>query len=135
MEEPTSVSELLQRAELGQYAAAFEDQGYDSMSQLCGINEEDLVDLIREVKMKPGHVKRLRAVYSVARAAPIQRRIQETCCITRVTALYSGGSSSHGFVELYSYTARAYTAALYRIQPIHYTALYADPLQITPPRM
>ena len=35
---------------------------------------------------------------------------------------------SHGLVRLYSYTARAYTAALYRIQPIHYTALYADPL-------
>ena len=35
----------------------------------------------------------------------------------------------HGPVALYSYTARAYTAALYRIQPIHYTALYADPLR------
>ena len=37
----------------------------------------------------------------------------------------------HGPVALYSYTARAYTAALYSIQPIHYTALYADPLTYT----
>ena len=34
-------------------------------------------------------------------------------------------------MALYSYTARAYTAALYSIQPIHYTALYADPLPFT----
>ena len=65
----------------------------------------------------------------VVRLSSIQRRIQKNCCITRVTALYSGGSLSHGPVSLYSYTARAYTAALYRIQPIHYTALYADPLK------
>ena len=28
------------------------------------------------------------------------------------------------------YTARPYTAALYSIQRIHYTALYADPLKV-----
>ena len=209
MDEPTSVSELLQRAQLQQYVAAFEEQGYDSLSQLHGITDEDLTELIADVNMKKGHVKRLlealgrkgsaggsstapaapatampaaaqpqpaapenagqhdhvppsaatnmpllslsymlpsnvmtsesaatsppvgstsplcscctsfqgrsRVVrrptrsannnsgsllyrYSVARAAAIQRRIQENCCITRVTALYSGGSSSHGFV-------------------------------------
>jgi hypothetical protein len=52
MGEPTSVSELLQRAELEQYAAAFEEQGYDSLSQLRDISESDLVDLIKDVKMK-----------------------------------------------------------------------------------
>ena len=65
----------------------------------------------------------------VVRLRSIHRPIQENCCITCVTALYSRGSLCHGSVALYSYTARAYTAALYRIQPIHYTALYADPLQ------
>ena len=44
--------------------------------------------------------------------------------------LYSGRAWSHGPVVLYSYTARAYTAALYTIQPIHYTALYAPPLLV-----
>ena len=50
MAEPTSVSELLQHAELEQYAAAFEEQGYDSLSQLRKITEADLADLIRDVR-------------------------------------------------------------------------------------
>ena len=61
MDELTSVSELLQRSELVQYANAFEEQGYDSLAQLRGITEADLADLIRDVNMKKGHVKRLRA--------------------------------------------------------------------------
>ena len=61
MDEPTSVSELLERAELGQYAAAFDKEGYDSLSQLHGITEEDLTELIADVNMKKGHVKRLLA--------------------------------------------------------------------------
>ena len=60
MGEPTSVCELLQRAELLQYADAFEEQGYYSISQLRDITEADLVDLIRDVQMRKGHVKRLR---------------------------------------------------------------------------
>ena len=60
MDEPTSVSQLLQRAELLQYADAFEEQGYDSLSQLRDITEADFVDLISDVQMKKGHVKRLR---------------------------------------------------------------------------
>ena len=59
MDEPTSVSELLQRAQLQQYVAAFEEQGYDSLSQLHGITDEDLTELIADVNMKKGHVKRL----------------------------------------------------------------------------
>ena len=48
----------------------------------------------------------------------------ENCCITRPYT-----ADTVGPTESYScYTARAYTAVLYRIQPIHYTALYADPL-------
>ena len=50
--------------------------------------------------------------------------VQETdvyCCITCVTALYRTKTLSHGPVALYSYTARTDTAALYSIQPIHYT--------------
>ena len=43
MGEPTSVSELLQRAELLQYADAFKEQGYGSISQLRDITEADLV--------------------------------------------------------------------------------------------
>ena len=31
---PSSVAELLQRAELTQYAAAFEEEGWDSVTQL-----------------------------------------------------------------------------------------------------
>lgn len=61
MDEPTSVFELLERAELGQYAAAFDKEGYDSLSQLHGITEEDLTELIADVNMKKGHVKRLLA--------------------------------------------------------------------------
>ena len=34
------------------------------------------------------------------------------------------------YTAIHSYTARAYTASLYRIQPIHYTALYAHPLSM-----
>ena len=41
MGEPTSVSELLQRAELLQYADAFKEQGYGSISQLRDITEAD----------------------------------------------------------------------------------------------
>ena len=38
-------------------------------------------------------------------------------CVTAKKQLYSRGSLYHGPVLLYSYTARAYTAALYSIQP------------------
>ena len=71
---------------------------------------------------------KIQASILVIRLSSIQHPIHEIRCITRVTALYSQVALSHGPVGLYSYTARAYTAALYRIQPIHYTALYADPL-------
>ena len=50
------------------------------------------------------------------------------CVKIAVNALYSGHALSHGPVALYSYTARADTAAVYSLQPIHYTALYAHPL-------
>jgi hypothetical protein len=56
MVEPTSVCELLERAELSQYATAFDDAGYDSLSQLHTMTEHDLVDLINEVGMKKGHI-------------------------------------------------------------------------------
>ena len=61
MDEPTTVSELLEKAELQEYCDAFEEEGYDSLSQLRKITENDLVDLIKDVQMKKGHVKRLRA--------------------------------------------------------------------------
>ena len=72
MDEPTSVSQMLQRAELLQYADAFEEQGYDSLSQLRDIDEADLAELIRDVNMKKGHVKRLRA--GPASVVILQRR-------------------------------------------------------------
>ena len=59
MDEPTTVSELLEKAELQEYCDAFEEEGYDSLSQLRKITENDLVDLIKDVQMKKGHVKRL----------------------------------------------------------------------------
>ena len=61
MDEPTTVSELLEKAELQEYCDAFEEEGYDSLSQLRKITENDLADLIKDVQMKKGHVKRLRA--------------------------------------------------------------------------
>ena len=61
MDEPTTVSELLEKAELQEYCDAFEEEGYDSLSQLRKITENDLVDLIKDVQMRKGHVKRLRA--------------------------------------------------------------------------
>jgi hypothetical protein len=70
MDEPTSVAELLQRAELVQYAEAFEEQGYDSMQQLRDITEADLADLVRDVNMKKGHVKRLHAALGKSEGAP-----------------------------------------------------------------
>ena len=45
MDKLTSVSELLQRAQLQEYVAAFQEQGYDSLLQLHGITEEDLTEL------------------------------------------------------------------------------------------
>ena len=60
--------------------------------------------------------------------APVARETDTYWAGLIITALYSGGSLSHGPVALYSYTARADTAAVYSLQPIHYTALYAHPL-------
>ena len=73
-------------------------------------------------------VKNNDSLVMIIRLTSIQHRIHQNRCITRVTALYSRGSLYHRSVALYSHTARADTAALYSIQPIHYTALYADPL-------
>ena len=55
---PSSVAELLQRAELTQYAAAFEEEGWDSVTHLLNIKEEQLAVLITDVKMKSGHALR-----------------------------------------------------------------------------
>ena len=51
---------MLQRAELTQYAAAFEDKGWDSVTHLLKIKEEQLAVLIKDVQMKSGHALRLR---------------------------------------------------------------------------
>ena len=49
------------------------------------------------------------------------RHIQQTLIVPRACTA----------IQLYSARVYcAYTAALYRIQPIHYTALYADPLGV-----
>jgi hypothetical protein len=56
-----TVAELLAKHELAMYAAAFDAEGYDSLSQLQNISEADLEQLIGDVQMKKGHVLRLRA--------------------------------------------------------------------------
>ena len=45
MGEPSTVSELLQHAELDQYCASFEEHGYDSLLQLRKITDKDLTEL------------------------------------------------------------------------------------------
>ena len=45
--EPTTVSELLQHAELQDYTAAFEAHGYDSLSQLRNITDKDFAELVK----------------------------------------------------------------------------------------
>ena len=47
---------------LSEYATAFNASGWDSITDLRDIGEQDLTDLITASKMKPGHVARLRKV-------------------------------------------------------------------------
>ena len=66
---PSTVAQFLERAELSQYAEAFELQGWDSLPQLVKITPQDLAILITDVKMKSGHIRRLHAALGVV-AAP-----------------------------------------------------------------
>ena len=56
---PSTVAEFLDGAELGRYKEAFEEEGWDSLTQLRKIKPEQLAILISDVKMKSGHVQRL----------------------------------------------------------------------------
>ena len=64
--EEEKVGEWLTRHELSTYAAAFEEEGWDSRNQLPSIQEDDLPRLVEDVKMKSGHVARLRAALQQA---------------------------------------------------------------------
>ena len=55
-----SVEQLLTKYELLVYSSAFQEQGYDSLSQLQSITEIELQELITAVGMVAGHVARLR---------------------------------------------------------------------------
>ena len=49
---PTTVAAFLQLHDLERYAEAFEDEGWDSLPQLQGMDEAGLMQLITDVKMK-----------------------------------------------------------------------------------
>ena len=55
-----SVEQLLTKYELLVYSSAFQEQGYDSLSQPQSITEIELQELINAVGMVAGHVARLR---------------------------------------------------------------------------
>ena len=65
------VPSFLAEHELSQYAAAFEDNGWDSITALRDISDADLEVLEKDVAMKSGHRSRLRrALGKVAAPAP-----------------------------------------------------------------
>ena len=68
----TTVRELLEQHELGQYAAAFDEEGWDSLPNLRAILAVDISQLVADTKMKSGHVVRLRVALGLppASAAP-----------------------------------------------------------------
>ena len=55
------MAEFLTRHNLSTYADAFDAHGWDDISQLSSAPESDLAKLVADVKMKSGHVARLRA--------------------------------------------------------------------------
>ena len=59
LEPPATVAELLEQAHLSQYAAAFEEHGWDDVPQLFAINESELITLMSDTNMKSGHRARL----------------------------------------------------------------------------
>ena len=54
---------------LSEYAAAFDTQGWDKMSDLYDIDSVDLEVLMKDVQMKPGHRVRLRKMLMNAKVA------------------------------------------------------------------
>ena len=75
MAEPTSVAEFLALHELEGYAEAFKEEGWDSLRQLRGIEEPDLLQLIKDVKMKSGHIRRLRT--ALGKAVPAADAVEK----------------------------------------------------------
>ena len=72
---PTTVAAFLQLHDLERYAEAFEDEGWDSLPQLQGMDEAGLMQLITDVKMKSGHAARLRKALGMQLAtgpAPVE---------------------------------------------------------------
>ena len=67
--EPSSVAEFLGLHQLDSYAAAFDEEGWDSLQQLRTVDASALEQLITDVKMKSGHAFRLRAALGKGGAA------------------------------------------------------------------
>ena len=57
---PETVGDFLKEHSLSKYADAFEEHGWDSLSYLQAISDDDLKQLIADVAMPSGHAARLR---------------------------------------------------------------------------
>ena len=79
MDEPTTVSELLEKAELQEYCDAFEEEGYDSLSQLRKITENDLVDLIKDYMIENESLRKEN--YELITVKDMIMRDQEMVCL------------------------------------------------------
>ena len=108
------MAEFLTRHNLSTYADAFDAHGWDDISQLSSTPESDLAKLVADVKMKSGHVARLRAALGKPAPTPpappaaptqsqphssphilkgsklgsIRRRVQAKAATTRSTVAY-----------------------------------------------
>ena len=46
---------MLTHCRLEQYAATFEEEGYDDLQYLLGLSKPRLMGIAKELSMKPGH--------------------------------------------------------------------------------
>ena len=59
-----AVGAMLQSFRLEQYAAAFDEAGYDDVGYIRILKDDALSELVETVGMKPGHAAKFRAFLS-----------------------------------------------------------------------
>ena len=75
---PETIATFLATHDLSSYAAACEEQGWDSLPALQAISDDDLKQLVADVEMKSGHAARLRSALGKAPPAAAAPPAQST---------------------------------------------------------
>jgi hypothetical protein len=94
---PTTVAAFLKLHELEKYVEAFDEEGWDSLPQLQGIDEAGLMQLISDTKMKSGHAVRLRKALGMQAtySAPVEPPTDKQTGSPAATPTADGNNGAH----------------------------------------